>query len=58
MFGEECEKGLRLKFSGHWYTDQPMKGSAFRMITITNFGLVFKYQIGRIMTRFVCTDER
>ena len=40
LFGEECEKGLRLKFSGHWYTDQPMKGSAFRMITITNFGWV------------------
>lgn len=30
IFGEELEKALKHKFQGHWYPDQPVKGSAFR----------------------------
>ncbi|ELT97292.1 hypothetical protein CAPTEDRAFT_24957, partial [Capitella teleta] len=35
MFGEEVEKGLKKKFEGHWYPDQPFKGSGFRCIRIS-----------------------
>lgn len=35
FFGEELEKGLRRKFSGHWYPNQPNKGSAYRCIRAT-----------------------
>lgn len=32
IFGEELEKALKEKFSGHWYPDKPFKGSAFRCL--------------------------
>lgn len=32
IFGEELEKALKDKFSGHWYPDKPFKGSAFRCL--------------------------
>ena len=35
MFGEELEKGIKLKFQGHWYPDKPFKGSGFRSIRIS-----------------------
>lgn len=30
IFGEELEKALKDKFSGHWYPDKPFRGSAYR----------------------------
>uniref|UniRef100_A0A8D8TA20 Protein Tob1 n=1 Tax=Cacopsylla melanoneura TaxID=428564 RepID=A0A8D8TA20_9HEMI len=32
IFGEELEKALKEKFSGHWYPGKPLKGSAFRCL--------------------------
>lgn len=32
IFGEELEKALKDKFSGHWYPEKPFKGSAFRCL--------------------------
>lgn len=32
IFGEELEKALKEKFSGHWYPEKPFKGSAFRCL--------------------------
>ena len=32
FFGEELEKGLRQKFDGHWYPDNPAKGCGYRCI--------------------------
>lgn len=32
QFGEELEATLKCKFEGHWYPEQPYKGSAFRCI--------------------------
>ncbi|XP_003744462.1 protein Tob1 [Galendromus occidentalis] len=34
-FGEELEKALQVKFQGHWYPDQPFKGSAYRCVKTT-----------------------
>lgn len=34
-FGEELEKALRVKFQGHWYPEQPFKGSAYRCVKTT-----------------------
>lgn len=34
LFGTELEKGLKKKFEGHWYPDQPMKGSGFRCVRV------------------------
>lgn len=36
MFCEELEKGLRKKFEGHWYPEEPFKGSGFRSIKLNN----------------------
>ena len=35
MFGEELERGLKRKFDGHWYGEQPFKGSAYRCIRVS-----------------------
>jgi protein Tob/BTG len=35
MFAEELAKGLRTKFSGHWYPETPVKGSAYRCTRLT-----------------------
>ncbi|KAH3872040.1 protein Tob1-like [Dreissena polymorpha] len=35
LFGTELEKGLKKKFEGHWYPNQPMKGSGFRCVRIS-----------------------
>lgn len=32
LFGEELETGLKTKFLGHWYPENPSKGSGFRCI--------------------------
>lgn len=32
IFGEELEKALKDKFSGHWYPDKPFRGSAYRCL--------------------------
>ncbi|KAK0045391.1 protein Tob1 [Biomphalaria pfeifferi] len=32
LFGEELEVGLKEKFQGHWYPEQPSKGSGFRCL--------------------------
>eukprot|EP00918_Siedleckia_nematoides_P030123 GHVU01065046.1.p1 GENE.GHVU01065046.1~~GHVU01065046.1.p1 ORF type:complete len:364 (-),score=37.21 GHVU01065046.1:1623-2714(-) len=34
-FGEELERGLKNKFNGHWYPDQPFKGSGYRCIRVS-----------------------
>lgn len=34
LFGTELEKGLKKKFEGHWYPDQPVKGSGFRCVRV------------------------
>lgn len=34
LFGEELDKALKHKFSGHWYPEKPFKGSAFRCLRI------------------------
>ncbi|KAL4239936.1 transducer of ERBB2 [Mactra antiquata] len=34
LFGTELEKGLKKKFEGHWYPEQPMKGSGFRCVRV------------------------
>ncbi|XP_039264805.2 uncharacterized protein LOC120340577 [Styela clava] len=36
LYGEELEKLLRLKFNGHWYPTNPMKGSAFRCVHLNS----------------------
>lgn len=35
MFAEELDRAVRKKFEGHWYPDQPFKGSAFRCIKVS-----------------------
>ena len=35
MLCEELERGLRKKFEGHWYPDEPCKGSGFRCIRLS-----------------------
>jgi len=32
IFGEELEKALKDKFSGHWYPEKPFRGSAYRCL--------------------------
>ncbi|KAH9525283.1 transducer of ERBB2 [Bulinus truncatus] len=32
LFGEELEIGLKDKFQGHWYPEQPSKGSGYRCL--------------------------
>ncbi|KAI2804930.1 hypothetical protein RDWZM_008200 [Blomia tropicalis] len=32
QFGDELETVLKAKFEGHWYVDQPYKGSAYRCV--------------------------
>ncbi|BFZ17304.1 hypothetical protein BsWGS_20343 [Bradybaena similaris] len=32
LFGEELEMGLKEKFIGHWYPENPSKGSGFRCV--------------------------
>lgn len=36
LFGEELDNALKDKFQGHWYPDQPFKGSAYRCLKITD----------------------
>lgn len=36
LYGEELEKLLRLKFQGHWYPSNPVKGSAFRCVQLNS----------------------
>lgn len=35
LFGTEIENGLKKKFEGHWYPDQPMKGSGYRCVRVS-----------------------
>ncbi|XP_076121751.1 protein Tob2 [Alosa pseudoharengus] len=32
LFGEELEQILLLRFDGHWYSDSPLRGSAYRCL--------------------------
>ena len=34
-FGEALNRGIRRKFDGHWYPEQPFKGSAFRCVKVS-----------------------
>lgn len=34
LFGIELEKGFKKKFEGHWYPEQPVKGSGFRCVRV------------------------
>lgn len=34
-FGEQLQKCVKHKFSGHWYPDTPQKGSAFRCLKVS-----------------------
>lgn len=34
IFSEELERRLRRKYEGHWYPDQPYKGSGFRCLHV------------------------
>lgn len=34
LFGAELEAGLKKKFEGHWYPEQPVKGSGFRCVKV------------------------
>lgn len=36
QFGEELEIALKAKFAGHWYPNQPAKGSAYRCLKTAN----------------------
>ena len=36
QFGEELEQALKAKFAGHWYPNQPAKGSAYRCLKTQN----------------------
>ncbi|PAA62146.1 hypothetical protein BOX15_Mlig011327g1 [Macrostomum lignano] len=35
LFGEQLDCNLTAKFQGHWYPDQPLKGTAFRCLKIS-----------------------
>lgn len=35
LLGTEIENGLKKKFEGHWYPDQPMKGSGYRCVRVS-----------------------
>uniref|UniRef100_A0A1I8IU58 Kinesin light chain n=1 Tax=Macrostomum lignano TaxID=282301 RepID=A0A1I8IU58_9PLAT len=35
LLSEELEKAIRLKFTGHWHEDQPLRGAGFRCLSIT-----------------------
>jgi protein Tob/BTG len=34
VFREELESGFKLRFQGHWYPEEPSKGSAFRCVKL------------------------
>lgn len=36
LFAEELSSSIQHKFQGHWYADQPTKGSAFRCLHFTS----------------------
>lgn len=36
IYGEELEQLLRLKFAGHWYPSNPVKGSAYRCVHLNS----------------------
>uniref|UniRef100_A0A1I8FDU1 Anti_prolifrtn domain-containing protein n=1 Tax=Macrostomum lignano TaxID=282301 RepID=A0A1I8FDU1_9PLAT len=35
MLGEELDKAIQAKFRGHWYPDQPLKGTAYRCLKLS-----------------------
>jgi hypothetical protein len=36
LFAEELSSAIQTKFQGHWYADQPAKGSGFRCLHFTS----------------------
>lgn len=34
VFREELQRGFELRFVGHWYPDEPTKGSGFRCVKL------------------------
>ena len=34
VFREELQRGFELRFAGHWYPDEPTKGSGFRCVKL------------------------
>jgi len=34
VFREELQRGFELRFAGHWYPDDPTKGSGFRCVKL------------------------